>query len=301
MLWGTLQVLSSNTGLDEDELNAASLCVRGQAPNTERARGHRAKTFCKAAIVCRSRAMNLIIDSTLHAHKLPRLCCIIIADKMFLPGSSRNSLSAFDEISIPIRLRNPKVLKKISNCSLEARVQGTYVDPYSIRGESTYEVGGLVYRTRDCLVLSFQPQHEGPHKARIYCDGEDFGPCIQFRVSPDGKAVTEGAAAGGHEAASHLYRTLGERDAVRPSANGAWRVLGCLLGGGAVRECCVFSVCVYFVHEVCARVASMHYHTALPYSTAILHCHTPLPYSTAILHCHIPLPYCTAILHCQCM
>ena len=178
-------------------------------------------------------------------------------------------------------------------------MQGTYVDPYSIRGESTYEVGGLVYRTRDCLVLSFQPQHEGPHKARIYCDGEDFGPCIQFRVSPDGKAVTEGAAAGGHEAASHLYRTLGERDAVRPSANGAWRVLGCLLGGGAVRECCVFSVCVYFVHEVCARVASMHYHTALPYSTAILHCHTPLPYSTAILHCHTALPYSTAILHCH--
>lgn len=163
---------------------------------------------------------------------------------MFLPGSSRNSFSTFDEISIPIRLRNPKVLKKISNCSLEAKVRGTYVDPYSIQGESTYEVGGLVYRTRDCLVLSFQPQHEGPHKARIYCDGEDFGPCIQFRVSPDGKAVTEGAGAGGHQGASQLYRTLGERDVVRvQTVRGVWWVT--IREGGAVRECCVCSVCVY--------------------------------------------------------
>ena len=210
---------------------------------------------------------------------------------MFLPGSSRNSFSAFDEISIPIRLRNPKVLKKISNCSLEAKVRGTFVDPYSIQGESTYEVGGLVYRTRDCLVLSFQPQHEGPHKARIYCDGEDFGPCIQFRVSPDGKAVTEGAGAGGHEAASQLYRTLGERDAVRLQTGHG------VCWGAGLCENTVFSVCVYFVREVCARVASMHLRTAPPYCTAVLHHRTALPYCTAVLHRRTAPPYCTAVLH----
>ena len=213
---------------------------------------------------------------------------------MFLPGSSRNSFSAFDEISIPIRLRNPKVLKKISNCSLEAKVRGTFVDPYSIQGESTYEVGGLVYRTRDCLILSFQPQHEGPHKARIYCDGEDFGPCIQFRVSPDGKAVTEGAGAEGHEAASQLYRTLGEQDAVRvQTGHGVCWVCW----GAGLCENAVCAVCVYFVLEVCARVAWMHRRTAPPYCTPVLYHRTAPPYCTAILHCCTALPYCTAVLH----
>ena len=157
---------------------------------------------------------------------------------MLFPSASRNSFSAFDEISIPIRLRNPKVLKKISNCSLEAKVRGTFADPYSLQGESTYEVDGLVYRTRECLVLSFQPQYEGPHKARIYCDGEDFGPCIQFTVSADGKAVVEGGGAGGHQRSSQLYRTLGERDAVRLHAgHGVWR--GTHLGGGCETTSCV--------------------------------------------------------------
>ena len=128
------------------------------------------------------------------------------------PSATRDSFSPFDEISIPIRLRNPNVLKKISNCSLEAKVKGTYVDPYSIHGESTYEVDGLVYRTRECLVLSFQPQHEGQHKVRIYCDGDDFGPCIQFRVNSDGKAVVEGG--GAPQRTSQYYRTLGERHAI---------------------------------------------------------------------------------------
>ena len=163
---------------------------------------------------------------------------------MYFPSASnRNSFSAFEEISIPIRLHNPKVLKKISNCSMEAKVRGIYADPYSLQGESTYEVDGLVYRTRECLVLSFQPQYEGPHKARIYCDGEDFGPCIQFTVNADGKAVVEG-----ERRSSQLYRTLGELGAVGVHTGyGVWR--GTHLGGHgwlcrplAVRVVCMFVV-----------------------------------------------------------
>ena len=165
---------------------------------------------------------------------------------MLFPSAPRNSFSAFDEISIPIRLRNPKVLKKISNCSLEAKVWGTYVDPYSIQGESTYEVDGLVYRTRECLVLSFQPQYEGQHKARIYCDGEDFGPCIQFGVNADGKAVMEGGGAGGHQRTSQLYRTLGVREAVGLRAGMVCGVL--TAGGAAVQVTRLFVLCFIFVY-----------------------------------------------------
>ena len=105
---------------------------------------------------------------------------------------SQASLPLYDEVTIPMRLKNPKVLQNITNCSLVAKIRGTYEDPYSMSGESHYNVKGLVYRSKDCLVLSFHPQQAGKHIARIYCDGQDFGPLMRFTINSQGRPVLEG-------------------------------------------------------------------------------------------------------------